>query len=62
MAPHFKARWNIHNNLYITSLENQCDFLEKILADENITIYQELKRSEIVKTVRQKFGKTGLVE
>jgi hypothetical protein len=62
MLPHFKARWGINENLYILSLENQRKFLEKILADTNISIYQELKRSSIVQKVRQKFGNTGLGE
>jgi hypothetical protein len=62
MVPHFKARWGIDENLYILSLENQRKFLEKILADKNISVYQELKRSSIVQQVRQKFGNTGLDE
>ena len=60
MVPHFKARWGITENLYTLSLENQRKFLEKILADTSISIYQELKRSNIVQKVRQKFGNTGL--
>lgn len=59
MLPHFKARWGINENLYIHSLENQCRFLEKVLADKNTSIYQELKRSNIVHMVRQKYGNTG---
>jgi hypothetical protein len=62
MVPHFKARWSINENLYIISLENQRRFLEKIMADKNKSIYQELKRDNIVKKVRQKFGDTGLGE
>ena len=62
MVPHFKARWGIDENLYILSLENQRKFLEKILADKNISVYQKLKRSSIVQQVRQKFGNTGLDE
>ena len=62
MVPHFRARWGIVENLYVLSLENQRKFLEKILADKNISVYQELKRSSIVHQVRQKFGNTGLGE
>ncbi len=62
MVPHFKARWGIEENLYILSLENQRKFLERILADKDISVYQELKRSKIVHKVRQKFGSTGLGE
>jgi len=60
MVPHFKARWDIDENLYILSLNNQRTFLEKILADESTSVYQKLKRAEIVLKVRQKFGDTGL--
>jgi DNA-directed RNA polymerase subunit H (RpoH/RPB5) len=62
MVPHFKVRWGINENLYIHSLENQRKFLEKILAGKNISIYQELKRSDIVRIVRKKYGNTGLGE
>jgi len=62
MVPHFKARWGIDQNLYILSLENQRSFLEKILADKNTSIYQTLKRSDIVQKVRQQYGNTGLGE
>ena len=62
MVPHFKARWDIDENLYLLSLENQRAYLEKILTDNNKTVYQELKRDNIVEQVRQKFGKTGLGE
>ena len=62
MVPHFKARWSINENLYTISLENQRKFLEKIMTDKNKSVYQELKRDNIVKKVRQKFGDTGLGE
>ena len=62
MIPHFKARWGINENLYVLSLENQRRFLEKIMVDKNKSIYQELKRDNIVTKVRQKFGNIGLGE
>jgi transcriptional antiterminator len=62
MAPHFIARWGINENLYILSLENQRKFLEKILTNKKTSIYQELKRNDIVRKVRQKYGDTGLGE
>ena len=62
MIPHFKARWGINENLYIISLENQRRFLKKIMTDKNKSVYQELKRENIVQQVRQKFGNTGLGE
>jgi len=62
MVPHFKSRWDIAENLYLISLENQRRYLQKILADKNKSIYQELKRGDIVQQVRRKFGDTGLAE
>ncbi len=62
MVPHFEVRWEIQENLYILSLDNQRDFLEKILAQRGKSVYQDLKRSSIVDKVREKFGKTGLAE
>lgn len=62
MVPHFKARWDIEENLYILSLEKQRAFLKKILTDDKKSIYQELKRDNIVDEVRRKFGKVGLEE
>jgi hypothetical protein len=62
LVPHFKARWDINENLYLLSLENQRKFLKKIMTDKNKSVYQELKRDNIVQKVRQKFGDTGLGE
>jgi hypothetical protein len=62
MVPHFKARWEIDENLYILSLENQRTYLKEILNDDTKSIYQELKRDNLVNEVRQKFGITGLKE
>ena len=62
MVPHFKARWDTDENLYIFSLEKQRAFLKKILTDEKKSIYQELKRDNIVDEVRRKFGEVGLEE
>ena len=49
-------------NLYILSLEKQRAFLKKILTDDKKSIYQELKRDNIVDEVRRKFGEVGLEE
>ncbi len=59
MIPHFKARWDIEENLYILSLQKQRNFLEKVLSDESKSVYQALKRDNIVQQVRRKFGDTG---
>jgi hypothetical protein len=60
VVPHFEARWDISENLYILSVNNQRKYLEKIMADKKISVYQELKRDNIVQKVRDKFGSTGL--
>jgi len=62
MIPHFKSRWGIEDNLYITSLKNQCAFLKKTLADKNKSVYKELKRENIIQMARRKYGKIGLGE
>jgi hypothetical protein len=59
MVPHFKSRWNLEENLYILSLENQRKFLKNILADKNKSVYKELKRGNIIQLVRRKYGKIG---
>jgi hypothetical protein len=62
MVPHFKSRWEIDENLYVLSLQSQLKFLEKVLADKNKSVYEELKRDNIVQQVRRKFGDAGLEE
>ena len=57
MGPHFQARWDINENLYIISMENQRRFLEKIVTEKNRSIYDEFKRENIVLKAREKFGR-----
>jgi hypothetical protein len=59
MVPHFKKRWDIPINLYVESLTRQRTYLKKILADDSKSIYEELKRDNIVEKVRKKYGKLG---
>jgi hypothetical protein len=59
MLPHFIKRWDINTNLYVESIGNQRIFLKKILADGSMSIYEELKRSNIVEEVRQEYGEMG---
>ena len=56
MVPHFKVRWGIDENLYILSLENQHTFLKKILTNKDISIYQALKRDNLMEKLRRRFG------
>lgn len=62
MVPHFKERWDVDSNLYVESLNRQRIFLEKILADASSSVYDELKRSNIVDEVRREYGKLGQPE
>lgn len=62
MVPHFKARWDTDENIYVLSFIKQRSFLERVLADKNTSIYKELKRDNIVEQVRKKFGDIGLGE
>lgn len=59
MVPHFKKRWDIQLDLYVESLTRQRTYLKKILADDSKSIYEELKRDNIVAKVRKKYGKLG---
>ena len=59
MVPHFKERWDIPIDLYVESLTRQRTYLKKILADDSRSIYEELKRDNIVEKVRKKYGKLG---
>ena len=56
MIPHFKSRWGIAENLYILSLENHRNFLEKILRNKNVSIYRELKRDNLAQKALSKWG------
>ena len=55
MVPHFKSRWGITENLYTLSLENQREFLKKILQEPK-SIYQKLKRDNLAEAARRKSG------
>ena len=57
MGPHFQARWDINENLYIISMENQRRFLEKIVTEKTRSVYDEFKRENIVQKAREKFGR-----
>jgi len=44
---HFKVRYNIDENLYITSIENQINYLQKIIDDTNGNFRNKLHRLDI---------------
>jgi hypothetical protein len=49
---HFVSRWNIHSNLYQVAIENQRNYLKKILEIPNSDPRDYLKRDGIVEKVR----------
>ena len=44
---HFKARYNIDENLYMTAIENQISYLQKIIDDSNGNFRNKLHRLNI---------------
>ncbi len=46
---HFRIRHNIDDNLYMTAIENQMNYLEKIIDDETTNFRNKLKRLDIEK-------------
>ena len=57
ILPHLVARWNIHVDLYHQAIQNQKNYLHKILAIPNSNPRDYLKRDKIVDRVRKKYGK-----
>ncbi|MFC1856718.1 hypothetical protein ACFL9U_01685 [Thermodesulfobacteriota bacterium] len=53
---HFESRWNVPENLYNNAIENQRNYLQKILAVQNSDPRSHLKREGIVKKVHKKYG------
>jgi hypothetical protein len=62
MVPHFKSRWNIDENLYIVALENQRNYLQKILEDKSKSVFTELKRGNIIQRALRKLGALNIGE
>lgn len=62
MTPHFQARWEIDENLYVRSLENQQRFLKKILTNRDMSVYQAFKRDNLLERLRRRFGYSPLDE
>jgi hypothetical protein len=52
MLSHFVSRWNIHSNLYHVAIENQRNYLKKILEIPNSDPRDYLKRDGIVERAR----------
>ncbi|MGL4370631.1 MAG: HD domain-containing protein, partial [Spirochaetota bacterium] len=46
-AEHFRARFDIHKNLYIEAIERQMDYLNAIIEDEQTNFRKKLKRLDI---------------
>ena len=50
MRPHFKARWNLDENLYLNNINNNIKYLNQILAEGEITLphlFNYLKRTPL---------------
>jgi hypothetical protein len=56
MGAHFASRWNIHEDPYQISIENQKNYLHKIMALQDSDPRKYLKRGGIVARVREKYG------
>jgi hypothetical protein len=56
MKTHFASRWNIHEDPYQISIENQKNYLQKIMALQDSDPRKFLKREGIVDRVRKKYG------
>jgi len=56
MLPHLKTRWDIHVDLYQQAIQNQKDYLARILALPHSDPRQFLRRDGIVAKVREQFG------
>lgn len=56
MTSHFIARWNIHKNLYREAIENQKNYLIKILEIPDANPLDHLRRDGIVEKVRKTYG------
>ncbi|MBW1781754.1 MAG: hypothetical protein JRL30_13560 [Deltaproteobacteria bacterium] len=57
LAPHFKARWNIHADLYDEAIQNQKNYLNMILKRTDSDPREFLRREKIVDKVRKAYGK-----
>ena len=56
MKAHFVARWNVHEDPYQISIENQKNYLQKIMALQDSDPRKFLKHEGIVNRVREKYG------
>jgi len=44
VVPHFKNRWNIEINLYEEAIENNINYLKRILQENGNHLYSALRR------------------
>ncbi len=56
MIDHFRARWNIDEDLYRRAIDNQRAYLSRILAARNGDPRNRLRRSRIVEMVRSRYN------
>ena len=55
VSSHFASRWEIHANLYHVAIENQRNYLKKILEIQDSDPRDHLKRDGIVDKIRREF-------
>jgi len=51
---HFETRYNADNNLYMTAIENQINYLQKIMDDSGSNFRDKLHRLNIKEILRTK--------
>lgn len=56
ILPHLKRHWNIHVDLYQEAIENQKNYLHRILKIQNSDPRDYLRRDQIVAKVRKEYG------
>ena len=55
MRYHFRARWDIDEDLYISSIENNIHYLEYILKNHREDVHAHLKRGGMMRKLRKKY-------
>lgn len=56
MVSHMVSRWGIKENLYDIAIQNQKDYLQKIMDDPDLNPLDELRRRQIVDKVRKMYN------
>lgn len=57
MQDHFKVRWNIDEDLYMTTLEETIQYIKYILADHRNNYREYLRRGGLVEKLKERLRK-----